>query len=400
MDRGGATRLAFVPTRYGEGFVGGSEAVMGEAARGLAARGYDVEVLTTTALSHYTWENALPAGTSEDRGVVVRRFRTAVTPLTVAQAEREHRVLHGPPLSVEEEISWVNGRFRVPDLYFYLSGHAEEYDAIVFSPYLFWSTIYGASVAPERSVIMPCLHDEPYARLRVVSDLLANAAGLWFLSEPEHQLAHRVTRWLPPAHAVVGAAVQAPASYDPEGFRERHGLTRPFVIYAGRREEGKGWTELLRAFTATVLNRHLPFDLVTFGAGDPNIPERLRSRVIDLGFLPDEEVPNALAAAEALINPSVNESFSRTTMEAWLAGTLVLASAASDVLVWHCERSGGGLTYVDDYELGEVLTFLAESPKAAAAIADRGRDYVLSNYTWDLVLDRMERALEILLGRS
>jgi glycosyltransferase involved in cell wall biosynthesis len=372
---------------------------MGEAARGLAARGYQVDVLTTCALSHYTWENVLPAGVTEDRGVRVRRFRTAVTPLTVAQADREHRALHGPPLSLEEEISWVNGRFRVPDLYFYLAGHAEDYDAVVFSPYLFWSTVYGASVAPERSIVMPCLHDEPYARLRVVSEMLSNVAGLWFLSEPEHQLGHRVTRWLPPTHAVVGAAVHAPASYDPEGFRERHGLTRPFVLYAGRREEGKGWNELLRAFSAAALNRHLPFDLVTFGAGDPAIPERLRSRVIDLGFIADEEVPNAMAAAEALLNPSVNESFSRTTMETWLAGTLVIASAASDVLVWHCERSGGGLTYVDDYELGECLSFLAESPKAAAAIADRGRDYVVSNYTWDLVLDRMEQSLELMLGR-
>ncbi len=39
---------------------------------------------------------------------------------------------------------------------------------------------------------MPCLHDEPYAYLRSVAAALASAAVVWFLSEPEHQLAHRL----------------------------------------------------------------------------------------------------------------------------------------------------------------------------------------------------------------
>ena len=50
-------RLAFVPPRYGTEIVGGSEAVMREAAHGLADRGWDVEMLTTCARDHYTWRN-------------------------------------------------------------------------------------------------------------------------------------------------------------------------------------------------------------------------------------------------------------------------------------------------------------------------------------------------------
>ena len=40
-------RLAFVPPRFGSEIVGGSEAVTREAAQGLAARGWQVDVLTT-----------------------------------------------------------------------------------------------------------------------------------------------------------------------------------------------------------------------------------------------------------------------------------------------------------------------------------------------------------------
>ena len=66
--------VAFVTPRYGDRVIGGSEAVMREAAHGLAGRGFDVEVLTTCAWSHYTWANDLPPGPSRDGAVRVRRF--------------------------------------------------------------------------------------------------------------------------------------------------------------------------------------------------------------------------------------------------------------------------------------------------------------------------------------
>ena len=66
-------RLAFVTPRYGPGVVGGSEAVMAEAARGFVRRGYEVDILTTCARSHFSWANEFDDGTSEDAGVVIRR---------------------------------------------------------------------------------------------------------------------------------------------------------------------------------------------------------------------------------------------------------------------------------------------------------------------------------------
>jgi glycosyltransferase involved in cell wall biosynthesis len=219
---------------------------------------------------------------------------------------------------------------------------------------------------------------------------------VWFLSEPEHQLAHRLAP-LPAEHPVIGAAVDVPARYDVAGFCERHHVERPFVLYAGRREEAKGWQQVLGAFGAAVLRHGAPFDLVTIGVGDPSVPEALEHRVIDLGYLEPEEVPNAFAAAAAYLQPSANESFSRTIMEAWLAGTLVLANRASDVVTWHCERSGAGLVYSDELELGQYLSFVAAAPKVAGELAAKGREYVLANYRWPCVLDAMEASLGCLL---
>ncbi len=391
-------RIAFVTPRYGEGVVGGSEAVMAEAAWGLAARGHTVELLTTCARSHFTWENEFPPGETQDHGIVIHRFPTVSAISRVLAGELERRVQRSERLSESEEIAWVNGRLRVPDLYLHLVANAERFDAIVLSPYLFWSTIYGAAVAPERTIVMPCLHDESYAYLKVVEKTISAAAGVWFLSEPEHQLGHRIAPGMSSHHPVVGAAVDVPSSYDPAGFRERHGLRRPFILYAGRREDGKGWRQLLAAYAASLVGNDLPFDLVTVGVGAPQVPSGIKDRVIDLGFMSTEELPNAFAAAAAMVQPSVNESFSRTMMEAWLAGTLVIANARGEVITWHCERSGGGLTYSDELEFAQCLHFLAEAPESARALAARGRDYVLANYTWPLVLDRMEHSLAELAG--
>ncbi len=378
------SRLVFVTPRYGEGVVGGSEAVVAEAARGLAARGHDVEILTTCARSHYSWANEFPPGSFVERGVTIRRFPTVPARSRILAAELERRVQRSERLPAESEVAWVNGRFRVPDLYLHLVANAASYRAVILSPYLFWSTIYGADVAPERTIVMPCLHDEPYAWLDIVRETLSKVAGLWFLSEPEHQLTHRVAPALPPRHAVVGAAVEIPERYDPAGFKIRHGIERPFIFYAGRREQGKGWPDLLAAYAAAVARDAAPFDLVTAGTGSPGVPEGLAGRVVDLGYLDAAELPNAFAAAEALVQPSTNESFSRTVMEAWLAGTPVIANAAGEVVAWHCERSGGGLTYADEGEFAHCLAFLAEAPKAAAALALRGRElHSLANYTWE-----------------
>lgn len=385
-------RVAFVPPRYGDDVVGGSEAVMREAAQGLAARGWDVEVLTTCVRDHFTWANAYPAGTFEADGLTVRRFPVVHDGPGVPEAI-SRRILLRLPVTEEEGIAWVGGFFRVPDLFHHLVAAADSYDAVIFSPYLFWTTVVCSAVAPERTIVLPCLHDEPYAYVPVFRPVLARPAQVWFLSEPEHELAHRLGP-VAREHRVVGSGVPVPAGYDPESFRVRHGLKGPFVLYAGRRESMKGWDELLDAYAKAVTRLGIDLDLVTVGVGDVYPPPEVAGRVVDLGFLPTEEIGDAFAAATAYLQPSRHESFSRTVMESWLAGTPVVASAAGDVVRWHCERSGAGLLYADDYELAECLALVAEAPDGLQSLARRGREYVLSNYTWEAVLDRMESALE------
>jgi glycosyltransferase involved in cell wall biosynthesis len=167
------------------------------------------------------------------------------------------------------------------------------------------------------------------------------------------------------------------------------------VLYAGRREEyGKNWARLLDDFAGAVTRASLPLSLVTIGSGPVEPPPSIADRVIDLGFVPSQERDNAFAAADAYVQPSAYESFSRTMMEAWLASTLVLAFGGGEVNRWHCERSRAGLVYDDEFEFEQCLRLVVEEPEAAQRIAARGRDYVLEHYRWQRVLDRAEETID------
>lgn len=391
-------RIAFVTPRTGPGVLGGAEAVMAEAAAGFAARGHEVEVLATCALDHYSWANELPAGAQQENGLLVRRFPVVRHPSRAA-LKAQLSVQNGVLPDYDHQVSWLGFQFSVPGMFEYLVRHGESYDAIVFAPYLFWSTSVCLPMVAERAVLIPCLHDELYARLEVLRPVFESPAMIWFLSAPEHELAHRLGP-VAPGHSVTGAGVPVPPldGYQPQRFRDKFKVDKPFLLYAGRREEGKGTAWMLEAFAQLVSEGGPDVDLVVLGKGDltgplANFPPEVKDRVIDAGYVPDELRNDAFSAALAYVQPSTMESFSRTIMEAWLAGTPVLANSHSEVVAWHCLRSGGGLTFSGGRDLSAQVRRLIAEPSLAPDMAAAGRAYVLEHYTWPVVIDLMEASL-------
>lgn len=392
IDRRG--RLALVPPRYGPDVIGGAEAVFAEMAHQLAGRGWDVEVLTTCARDHFTWANEYPAGTSRDGDVVVRRFETQTDTKGTDRDRLGNRILAGDRLSIEDQQRWINDSLRVSGLWHHVLDHGEDYRAIVCGPYMFWTTFAVGQIHPERTILMPCLHREPAALLDIYQPLFSGSRGIWFLSEPEAALADELFR-LPARTAVTGAAMHLPTRYDPDGWRQRRGIDGPFVYYAGRREWAKGWTDLVEAFARLHRTRTSPLRLVTSGVGVPEVPAGTPADlVVDLGFVSEEERNDVMAAAEAYVQPSALESFSRTVLEAWAAGTPVIANAASEVVSWHVDRTDAGLLYRSSDELVEALHLTGSRPDVVGAMATDARAYVERHYEPGTVTDRLEALLD------
>jgi glycosyltransferase involved in cell wall biosynthesis len=109
------------------------------------------------------------------------------------------------------------------------------------------------------------------------------------------------------------------------------------------------------------------------------------------GYLPDQERVQALEAATVVVVPSPYESLSLLALESFAVGTPVLANARSEVLVEHCRQSNAGLYYADRDEFVEALKLLIADPRLRASLGRNGREYVRTNYRWDVILSKYER---------
>ena len=101
-------RLLFVVQRYGREVAGGAELHCREFATRLAARGHDVEVLTSCAVSYMDWANWYPAGSEELDGVTVHRLAVASPRSDRFFAPLNSRVVWGTkpvPLHLQEH--WI-----------------------------------------------------------------------------------------------------------------------------------------------------------------------------------------------------------------------------------------------------------------------------------------------------
>ena len=389
--RGTRVNAAFVVPRYGPEVVGGAETLVRGLAEHLAADGAGVDVLTTCARDHLSWKNVLRPGVSMERGVAVRRF-----PVRARDGRRygwlHQRIQRGGRVPVEDELRWAEESVWSEELFAHLVRHRAAYDAVCFAPYLYGTTLWGVPLVPERAVLVPCLHDEPFAQLTVVRTAFEAARGFIFNAPPEAALAETLYGLGDRPAGVVGLGFDPPPRTDPEAFRRRHGLEGPIVLYLGRKETGKNVPLLIQYVCRYRETHRADVTLVLAGDGPVTAP-RGAVGVRDLGYLEPLEKAAAYAAATVVCQPSVNESFSIVLMEAWLAGTPVLVHAGCPVTTYHTTRADGGLAFSDYYEFAEALTLLLENEARRRRLGLQGRVYVEREYAWPAVTARLRDVL-------
>jgi glycosyltransferase involved in cell wall biosynthesis len=390
-------RYAFVLPRFGAGIVGGAETLAGSLATKLAHRGDHVEVFTTCAKDNRTWENVFPAGVSIEGGVIVRRF-----PVDTRDLEKwvplQIRISEGLRLSVEEQLSWMRESVNSEELYDHIYRHGLTFDAIFFAPYLFGTTFWGALIHPSRSVLIPCLHDEYFAYLEIMSVLFREVRGALFNALPERELAVRLYG------AARGGEVGMGFEPHPtdEVLEPYLDWCAPYILYVGRKETGKN-VQLLIDYFISFKDRHPKLSdlrLVVLGGGsftDLHRPHALeRDDIIDLDHVSERDKQRLIQHSLCVCQPSVNESFSIVLMEAWLLSVPVLVHAGCDVTRHHAIQSGGGLYFGSQSDFDGVVHELVRNAGLAAQLGVAGRQYVKEQYSWERVLSRFDSVLHAL----
>ena len=388
-------RIAIVTPRFGDGFVGGAETSLRTLAGRMKAAGYVVEVFTTGTSESTTKTDGLP----------VHRFRPDPADPDRLAAAAHALSLPGGLENAEAEATYLHHSLRSSRLVAALHERG-PFDAVVVGPYLLGLTRDIARAFGERVLLLPCFHDEPFARLPSLRSAFERIGGVLYHSPEERQFAEAVLGLNFPNAQVIGTVLETDTPGDPRRGRECVGTGRRYLLYAGRFCAEKGLTGLLAYARRYAADHPERFTFAFAGEGDVPLPAEPWAR--DLGYVTEQVRRDVMAGADALVLLSPNESLSLVTLEAQAQGVPVIVRADNPVLHGHVERGRGGVA-VDGYEaFAAALDDLWADPAHWRALGRSGREYVRRDFGdaarfdahWQAALDSLDVPLAEQLRRN
>ncbi|MBN2143413.1 MAG: glycosyltransferase family 4 protein [Candidatus Aureabacteria bacterium] len=387
------TKLTFICPRYLTVQAGGAETYCRMLAEKCAQSGYAVELLASCATDPQTWKNEGKERAFEKRDVSVRLFQANTRKNPSRFHELEVRIAEGDTLSQEEEAVWLENSLNSDSMMEYIQNSQSDY--FIFMPYLFGIIINGVKIHPEKSVLIPCLHPENFSRLDCIRNLFKQVPKILFNSPPEMELAQELYNLPDEKCFFVSVGFDGALAHDPDRFRKKYGLKRPFITYAGRREGGKNFPLLLEMVRLYQKMYPHTLDFVTFGSGHVEMLSQDQGRIHDLGFLSEEDKFDCYSGALFNCQPSRNESFSIIIMESWLCEVPVLVSQHGAVTSYWTRLSKGGFIFNDYFEFEQILVYGLSHPDRLKEMGKNGKIFVENNFTWKIILGRFREALGI-----
>lgn len=386
-----------VVPRYGNEVVGGAE----NAARMLAERlslrpGFEVDILTTTAVDSLSWANHYEPGPARVNGVGVTRFDSSAG-RHPGFSSYSDRLLAAPTVATDQEADhWVDLQGPVcPGLVEAVA--ASDADVLAFYPYLYYPTVRGLPRVAERAIMHPAAHDEAPLYLPVFDQVFASSQGFVFHTFEERRLVQARFGSAQQPQVVLGLGIEDFVG-TPAGAEEILGLGgRPYLCCVGRVDDLKG-TAMLAEFFAAYKDRH-PGPLALALVGPVAVKPMEHPDIILTGAVTEPAKWDILNGALGLVSPSPYESFSIVMMEAWSAGLPVMVNGACAATAEHCWRSGGGLTFEGYAQFEVMVDRVTSDGELRRELARRGRAYVDGNFRWPVLIDRYTSFLARVLAR-
>ncbi|SHK67985.1 Glycosyltransferase involved in cell wall bisynthesis [Anaerocolumna jejuensis DSM 15929] len=380
-------KLAFVTPWFGEKIPGGAEMALRGITQHLFASGINLEILTTCVKEFSSdWnENFHKPGEVHINGIPVKRFSVSKRDVKKFD-EVNYKLINHIPITKEEELIFIQEMVNSPDLYKYIEQNVNEYELFIYIPYMFGTTYFGVKICPDKSILIPCFHDESYMYLGIFKELFSKVAGMIFNAKPECVLANQVYDLSNVNQCTPGLGLEIDIEYDENRFRQKYNIQDPFILYAGRKDVGKNVDLLIKYFIQYKKRKKSNLKLVLLGGGTINIPDTFKSDVLDLGFLPLQDKYDAYSAALCLCQPSINESFSLVIMESWLCHRPVIVHNNCEVTKHFVKDSNGGLYFADYWEFEGCIEYLLNNPAKSKDMGNRGNEYVRNNFDWNIII--------------
>ncbi len=182
-------------------------------------------------------------------------------------------------------------------------------------------------------------------------------------------------------------------------FRREHGLgTRRVVLFAGRRDEGKGYPAVLRAWGQ--VSQQLPDAvLVLAGPGGQEfndlVAELSPDSVRDLGTPGELMKADALAGCDLFCLPSAHESFGIVYVEAWSYGKPVICGTAPACRELVEDGVTGLWADQNPQTIADKLISLLINRENIRRMGEAGRTLQESRYTVEAMLQAHLQAWEL-----
>ena len=403
--------IAFVIPWYGETLKGGAEQFAWQFTHRLAARGHPVEVLATCCVSFLEdWNtNHLDPGEEllEDN-LLVRRFEVrerdahsfhrANQALLAIPTEQLGNSRQGDLPALAE--TFVRENIRSGQLAEFIEKNRDDYHAFVFIPYMYGLTFDCLPLVADKAYLHPCLHDEVYAFMPQVEQMFRQAGGILYNSRGERSLAESLFGpGIFNKGVVVGGGVESGAVGQLEHLGVLAGVDlekQRYFLFLGRRDATKNTTLLVDAFRKfSLLNEVTDVSLYLAGPGSQSFADDT-CNIKDFGLVSEIEKESLLKNCLALLQPSSNESYSRSVMEAWLYGKPVGVHSDCQATAEPVEESGGGWIADSEAEWIELIRSISNvATEELNARGVRGREYAQQYASWETAIDRYEQALGI-----
>lgn len=174
-------------------------------------------------------------------------------------------------------------------------------------------------------------------------------------------------------------------------IRQRHGLTRPFVMYTGGIDQRKNIEGLIRAYASLPTPLRMTYQLAIVCSVRQEDKDRLQQlaqragmephELVMTGFVPDDELPILYNDCALFVFPSWHEGFGLPALEAMACGAPVIAANTSSLPeVIGCEEA------LFDPHNDDAITAKMHEALKEASFCDRLRVHGLqqaTKFSWD-----------------
>ena len=402
-------KIAFVVIRYGKEVNGGAELHCRMLAERLTTN-YQVEVLTTCANNSIDY----PAGKERINGVLVRRFKT--DPVHVKRRSPLHnsmfirnvrmwlyklsllRIIASlfPIWSIlkkDELRLYRKNKFYSSDLFAFIQTHKNDYDAFVPLTVDYPETYYTALHAPEKTLIIPTLHENKNAFRPILTEVFTKVAYIGFNMETEMKLAENIFGSSMSPHGVIGVSIDLAPMADWKETQIKYQLPDEYILYVGRIDSGKlnNVFNYFLAYKKKYKASKLKFVLM----GSRYFNAMQHPDFIYTSFISEEEKTVIIKHAKIILNPSKHESLSLILLEALTLKKAMMVNGQCNVMKEHEEKSGHAVTlYYSQKDFIKKLHKLDFDNVIRESMEQKGFDYVQKNYDWGLILQRFIRQIE------